>query len=174
MDNTVVDLWQGASEFFNKKTGEALVPDDLVHYDLWLDYKLEDAKGQWMFRTMCNQAGFWEGLPPIRGALSTLSKLKEKYDIYLVTQPMHMLNCYYEKADWVKVHLPFIGMEKLIFTYDKGVLLGDILVDDYLPYLTKFQGKKILFTQPYNRDLPFQGYRACTWKELGEMLNGVL
>lgn len=80
-----------------------------------------------------SQFGFFSNLEPIPGAIEGYNKLKENYDVYILTRPsIYNLMCYTEKADWVKRHLGFHELENLIMMCDKSLVQGNgaYLIDD--------------------------------------------
>lgn len=67
-------------------------------------------------------------IPGARGAVFDLQKLG--YDIWVLTQPLaECFESYSDKAKWVQLHFPSL-YKKIIMTQDKGLHLGDYLVDD--------------------------------------------
>ena len=79
--------------------------------------------------------GFFENLKPIAGAIESVKKLiqSEKYSPYILTAPS-ILNphCYTEKRLWVEKYFGMDFVDKLIICSNKGLLKGDVLIDDYI------------------------------------------
>jgi 5'(3')-deoxyribonucleotidase len=75
--------------------------------------------------------GFFLKLEPIDGAIDAVNKLKENYDVWILTRPSFMnINCYSEKAQWVLDHLGYDMLEKTILCGDKSLVKGHYLIDD--------------------------------------------
>jgi 5'-nucleotidase len=75
--------------------------------------------------------GFFLNLEEIPGAIDAVNKLKEEYDVWILTRPsFHNVNCFTEKAQWVWDHLGFDVLQKTIMAGDKSLLKGDYLIDD--------------------------------------------
>jgi 5'(3')-deoxyribonucleotidase len=145
----------------------------LAEYDIWKNWKLPEEVGIKLREQMFNTPGFWHDQFPYRGSIQALRNLQNKYSIYIATKPIYNDICINEKIDWLKVHLPFINQDNIIFCRDKSILSGDILVDDEPGHLLKFTGKRILFIQPYNTDyVKSFNYCAGNWKELEDLLSG--
>lgn len=91
-----------------------------------------------------SQYGFFTNLDPIEGAIEGVNKLRETNDVYILTRPS-TLNplCYTEKRIWIEKHFDLDFCENLILCCHKGLLKGDILIDDK-PWPT-FEGEQILF-----------------------------
>ena len=78
-----------------------------------------------------SQWGFFLKLEEIPGAIDAVNKLKEKYDVWILTRPsFHNVNCFTEKAQWIWDHLGFDMLQKTIMAGDKSLVKGDYLIDD--------------------------------------------
>jgi len=182
MDNVITDYSEAAcswlnKEFRNRKYDERTelfrtrVPDQLEQYEVLKNYKLYDLlEIKRLNQAMWDTPGFWDSMLPISGMGNELPKLREKYEIYIATRPIWNLVCVPEKLSWIQTHLPFLYPDRIIFTGNKGILSGDILVDDNFQHLLEFQGKRIIFTQPYNLAYTQFGFRVDSWKELVQLL----
>lgn len=113
---------------------------------------------------------FFLNLQPIPGAKYSLRELEYRgYDVWILTQPLagHP-ECYHDKALWIQQHFPQL-YNKLILTQDKGMLLGEYLIDDNLgKWKEKFEkngGTFIHFRYGgYNR--PDMMNPECQWKDI--------
>ena len=94
-----------------------------------------------------SQWGFFLKLEEIPGAIDAFNKLKESYDVWILTRPsFRNVNCYTEKAQWVWDHLGYDVLQKTIIAGDKSLLKGDYLIDDQLnANQEKFEGELIRF-----------------------------
>lgn len=80
-----------------------------------------------------SQYGFFERLVPISGAVSTLQAIisSTNHDPYILTAPSTRNPwSYVEKRVWVERHLGYEWVERLIICSNKGLLRGDLLIDD--------------------------------------------
>lgn len=75
--------------------------------------------------------GFFLDLDPVEGALSGVRTLiRMGYDVHILTQPLaESAHSYSEKAKWVGLHFPEL-VAKVHMTQDKGLFVGDYLIDD--------------------------------------------
>ena len=91
--------------------------------------------------------GFFLGLEPLPDAIESYKKLEEFYDVYILTRAsIYNTNCYTEKAEWVKKHLGFDTLNKLILCPDKSLVKGDYLIDDMnTDHQSEFEGEWIHF-----------------------------
>ena len=89
---------------------------------------------KWRTKTEFPQSkkGFWLDLEPMHGAIEAFKWLDARHDVWILTRPsFHNLNCYGEKAKWVRDHLGFDAQKKTILCGNKSLVRGDILIDDH-------------------------------------------
>lgn len=74
---------------------------------------------------------FFYNLDPVVGAKAGIFDLiKLGFDVWVLTQPFTLLpESYMEKAQWIQLHFPQLT-NKLILTQNKGLHIGDFLIDD--------------------------------------------
>lgn len=79
--------------------------------------------------------GFFENLQPIPGAIDAVNVLRssEQFDVYVLTAPSTKNPLSYtEKRLWIEKYFGYEFTEKLIICSNKGLLLGEYLIDDNL------------------------------------------
>lgn len=75
----------------------------------------------------------FENLPPIEGAIATVEKLFEIYDVYFLSTPVwRNPKSYQGKRIWIEKHFGEKSKKRLILTHRKDLQIGDYLVDDRL------------------------------------------
>src|ERR1700692_4062475 len=80
-----------------------------------------------------SRLGFFLELEPIDGAIETIKKLKEHFDIHFVTRPsIKNLHCFIEKAQWISKYFGEDMLNKLTITSYKQDFSGDYLIDDVI------------------------------------------
>lgn len=99
-----------------------------------------------------SKPGFFEGLEPKHGAIDSVEKLKrvESIDLYILTAPSTRNPLSYtEKRLWVEAKFGYEMTKNLILCSNKGLLKGDILVDDHVSGRGQehFEGRLIHFGQ---------------------------
>jgi 5'-nucleotidase len=94
-----------------------------------------------------SRLGFFITLEPIPGAIAAVNLLQKHFDVWILSRPSFFnLNCYTEKAIWIRNHLGFEMQKKLILCGDKSICKGDYLIDDMTADgQDKFEGEFILF-----------------------------
>ncbi|MDT3280693.1 5' nucleotidase, NT5C type [Shewanella scandinavica] len=79
--------------------------------------------------------GFFSCLAPKIGGIAVMKKMLEHPEIepYIATAPsLQNPLCYMEKRIWVEQHLGMEYVSRLIIIPNKGLLKGDILIDDHV------------------------------------------
>ena len=91
----------------------------------------------------------YKDLEPIEGAIDAFHKLNSKYEVYILSTPAWSNPASYtEKRLWVEKHLGPPSKKKLILSHNKGLLIGDYLVDDRIANgVADFKGEHIHFGQ---------------------------
>jgi 5'-nucleotidase len=131
-------------------------PMKIVYIDL--DDTLCDFKSAFLTALKMNPAiqypqsqyRFFANLEPIEGAIKAVKDLinSEQYDPYILSAPsIRNPLSYAEKREWVEVHIGYDFCEKLILCPHKGLLKGDILIDDNIEGKGQdlFEGELIQF-----------------------------
>lgn len=118
--------------------------------------------------------GFWRTMPIQPYAAEVVEEMTKKHDVYILTCPWPTSkNCIPEKLEWIQANLPFFNMRKVIFSCNKKLLHGDILIDDAPHYLEDNNCQKTLaFDYPYNRDCNVD-WRASNWLEIHDIINSI-
>jgi 5'(3')-deoxyribonucleotidase len=74
---------------------------------------------------------FFYYIEPIEKAIESYMFLDGLFDVWILTRPsIYSLDCFSDKAKWVKKYLGEPYLRKLIISSDKSLLKGDILIDD--------------------------------------------
>lgn len=84
--------------------------------------------------------GFFLSLKPMPGALVHVRKIIDMgYDVHILTQPVrHSPHSYSEKVKWVAMWFPEL-LGKITMTQDKGLIVGNYLIDDNQKWKDGFQ-----------------------------------
>jgi 5'(3')-deoxyribonucleotidase len=116
------------------------------------------------------EPGFFLHPRPIPGAIEAIERLHQAgHEIVFVTS---CLAGHTDKLTWLKRHFNF--PIRVVFTSEKYLVKGDVLIDDYPVNLTQWQaewpdGLALCFAAPYNEQ--WQGVRAHDWTGVEILLN---
>lgn len=94
-----------------------------------------------------NHPLFFQDLEPIDGAIESVKKLFEIYDVYFLSSPMWWVpESFTGKRIWIEKHFGELAVKKLILTHRKDLNIGHYLVDDRLKNgVLDFKGLHIHF-----------------------------
>lgn len=165
MDDCILDFESTWKQALIEMIGDVEFPERKSFY---IYHDMDDSYHS-IARTVADQPGLFERFTPYENALNALEQLDSLFDIELVTAPhTSNLNCYTEKAKWIKAHLGKSWLDKLTITKDKKQVLGDFLIDDH-PNVVGRQHvvptwEQIVFHQSYNADVECV-HRLHSWKQ---------
>ena len=116
------------------------------------ELELQGIKGQSLFK----HPSAYRALEPIEGAIDAWHALQDKYETYILsTPPWSNPDAWAEKRMWVQQHLGDSAKKKLILCHNKGLVIGDFLIDDRIANgVADFKGEHIHFA-----DSKFPGWR---------------
>lgn len=110
-------------------------------------------------RAVMSAPGFWRELPPRAPGFELLGLLRDAgFRVYVLTKgPYDAPQVWADKVAWCRARLPDVPV---IVTDDKARVHGHVLVDDWLPYVERWQrqwpaGLAIIPAQPWNAGVPF-------------------
>lgn len=147
MDGVVVNIMENWLQEYNSETGDDLTVDRITAWETHTFAK----EGTRIYDHMWRE-GFFNDAPPYPGALSGVKKIWDYgHEVYFASTPVASLWCAREKWNWVERTFPEIGRRNVILTWNKGMLRGDILVDDKPENLYEFMGTRFLMDRPWNR-----------------------
>lgn len=77
--------------------------------------------------------GLFENLVPIEGAVEAINRLREDFDLWILSAPsVRNPNCYKEKRIWIEKYFDYSLAKRLILCTNKGLVKGHYLIDDNL------------------------------------------
>lgn len=166
MDDVMSDTGQAILDLYNCHFKTSHTRAGIIHTNLWE----EEVFDKYMtIRDQLHKPGFFANLKVMDGAVEVVRELNDKYDVFIASAAMEFPNSLKEKHDWLGEHFPFIHWKNMILCGDKGILKGDILIDDHLKNLSVFEGQTLLFDAIHNQKT--EGHqRVKSWKEVGEIL----
>jgi len=164
-DNVIADLVAEWVRRYNYDYNDNLTPDKINVWN-W-SHLCKPECGKKIYDYMDDPELFLN-LPVIEGSQEVLKELSYTYDIYICTSPFNISNVE-PKHEWLLKHFSFLDQNKFVFTRDKSILAAEYLIDDKPANLEGFQGTKILFDAPHNRD-ENRFYRVNNWLEVKDIL----
>lgn len=164
-DDTVENLVECWTSMLNERHGTSVTPEDITSWEI---YKAFPTLTKDQVYSVLREDALWHRLQPIPGSVEVLSKLyHEGHQLYMVTASDYR-TCK-PKAERLLEIFPFLDWKHIIFTSNKQMVKGDILIDDGPHNLIDGDYFKILFDAPHNRSFPEAEYgmmRAHNWDEV--------
>lgn len=112
---------------------------------------------------------------PYPDSIEALNALDGAYDVVLATATPHIHIPH--RSRWFKKYAPFIHRKnQMIFLADKSMVVGDLLVEDHLPHIKKWQEVNGNYTafcidRPWNKeDPPWKYTRVPSLRYIAEIL----
>jgi 5'(3')-deoxyribonucleotidase len=95
-------------------------------------------------------AGFAHAIKPYDGALSFVERLQTLGDITVVTAPYVQSRTWcYDRTKWLEKHFGFNARD-IIFTSQKNIIKGNVLIDDNIAHCTSFPEYAVLISRSWN------------------------
>lgn len=148
-------------------------PDDVTEYDIAKAFPgLTPAQ---VYAPLYRQ-GFCRSLKPYHGAVEAVRRLQELGEVYCVTKPTKSPYWKNEREEWLQAVVG-IPEDHVIFCHDKGMIRGDVLVDDNPEFVEAWwnaglmddtEKNPFLWDRPYNRKSTFGWMRVSTWDRIIE------
>jgi 5'-nucleotidase len=110
--------------------------------------------------------GFFANLKMIPGSRDALEVLSRYSRIYIVSAATEYPNSLGEKFEWLAGNFPFIDWRQIVLCGDKSIIRAEYMIDDNIYHLRGFEGEKILFDSPHNRQVPDHVHRVRNWEEV--------
>lgn len=116
---------------------------------------------------------FWNTVEVNPAAVTAIERwVRQGHKVYLCTAS-HFNNMLGYKIR--KTLEPFnpelINERNVIIAQDKSAIIGDAMIDDCIDNLNNFNGLRICFAQPWNRE--YRGSRSCSWEAIDKIIQYV-
>ena len=145
-DDVLAEYIQGVTDAYNQKYNTSILASQCTSWDLYQVFGEE-------VDTVMHEPDLFRKLKPVKNALEVFERLyrSELFEMYIVTaaNPTSVP----AKAEWIKEHLPFFPMDRVIFCQRKSMIKGDFLLDDGMHNIEAFKqvgGTPIIFERPHN------------------------
>ena len=114
--------------------------------------------------------GFFRTVPLVPGSRDVLEKLNRQYEVFVVSAALEFPTSLDDKREWLNDLFPFITWRQIVFCGSKEIVRADLMIDDHLKNLDKFEGDTFLFSQPHNRRILTMHRRVDSWEEIASIL----
>ena len=163
MDGVLADLYGS----WVRAICDEIKPIDFSDWKTWEPHK-DLGVSEDMYKII-ERSGFFTDLKPLPNAIEVAEALWVKYDCRIVSAASYKADVVREKVRWLEEYFPFVNKRQLVFTKDKSIVSGDYLLDDGPHNIEDFPAGKILFDQPFNRDIDFPiNLRVFNWYQVAD------
>lgn len=149
VDGVIADFVDGFMYMYKLNGGA--VPDGFEwnHWD-----SMDELPDQGVREGIWHDPDLFFNLKPYPGAIDALEKLNSVYDVRIVTSLPHRHIPH--RSDWFQRYAPFIHRkDQMIFTNDKSLIMGDVLIDDSLDHIRAWNEaghiNAIIVDRPWNK-----------------------
>lgn len=160
VDDTLRDTSTRMLEIYNKEFNASLTVSDLKWYDVDASYPLVREKygisgDEWFFDRMGDDLFLDAGiLPGAKEAVDILSR----YGKIIICTYQRSIDNKLQCVRWLDNH--GIQYNGLVFTKDKYLVKGDVMIDDHLDNFWASEcGKGVLINMPFNEERDEEEYR---------------
>lgn len=145
-----MDTYKTALEYLEKADKRKIVYVDmdnvLVDFESGINTLSDSVKEEYAGR-LDEVPHIFSMMKPYEGAITAIERLKEKYDIYILsTAPWKNPTAWSDKLEWVQRYFGETFHKRLILSHHKDLNQGDYLIDDRTKNgASEFEGELILF-----------------------------
>lgn len=166
IDNTITNFSEVLLQANNNEYDTDYTYNQITSYD-WFDKTFEDP---WFITT---RHYFWNIVKINPEAIHTLeSWVKQGHKVLLVTASYFSDALGYKIKKTLEPFNPeLINERNVIIAQDKSAIMGDAMIDDCVDNLDSFNGLRICFAQPWNRE--YRGSRSCSWEAINKIIQHV-
>lgn len=159
LDIDEVVVFSGFVEAVNDFLGTNYVIDDFTDYYIDTAVIPEDRMDE--FNEFVNNRNLYEFAPILPGAIESLSRLKNYYNIHPLTSCVNETNIkgsgriFMDKYNFLLENLPFLDPKSFIFTSSKGLFKAYAKIDNLLSNFNDDEDVevKILFPAYHNKNI---------------------
>ncbi len=166
MDDVLADTYGMHITWYNRDFNQNLDMADFSAGEVWENVPEDSVES---VRNHARTEGFFLELQPKEDSIDVMRELQKKHEVFIASAATLFPKSMYEKSIWLAKHFPFIDWQHQIMCGHKFILRGDLLIDDRVYNLEKFEGDTLLFTAPHNH-LETDYDRVNSWKEIGDRL----
>lgn len=172
MDGTIADFNKSLLKKIKEMGMGDLEKKDMTHFRTEKNFSIE----HWSdIINIISQKDFYFDLESIEDSIKYVKEIfaHPEIDAFFCTSPLLSEYCIPEKQKWIIKYFGEEYLKKIIFSKDKTLVLGDILIDDK-PLVEGIREKNqswehIYFDQPYNRN-GVERRRIKDWKNWKEII----
>lgn len=173
MDEVLCQFVKRMLEVWNGRHGTNVTREQISMWNL----DATCGPGAWKeIAEFIGQRDFFANLEPVEGAIKGMEAFRAAgHDIVIATHVNGAEvgpGAYAGKRDWVCKHLPWFKLDSLVFISRKGLLDGDVLIDDgehnIADWRSAHRKNGLIFDAPWNKHMQngYWTFRVHNWDEV--------
>ena len=184
MDEVLVQFVQAVLNRWNAMNGT-----DIQHREVnvWrmeaiLGMAHDGRPAEGMIDEWMSEKGFFLALEPIPGAIDGFNALNDAgHELVIATsipEAVHQ-NAFDDKRKWMRRHFPWFSMKNFIATSRKGLIQGDVLIDDgehnikdWVENHNPHWSPAVVYDAPWNRPTSQAQARVHGWRQILHLIDG--
>lgn len=167
VDDTVASLVETWIKLYNVDFKDNIKKSDIVAWDIGSFIKNPNNR-QYLYEYI-EDPTIYDKIKPIKDSLWGINKLKNMgYRVVFATAST--IGASGRKYRWLKDYGFIDSKSDYIECYDKNLVRGDYIIDDRFDNVINFQGKGILYSQPWNLKDNWN-MRCNNWKEVINLIS---
>ena len=117
---------------------------------------------------------FWNTVKVNPAAVTAIERwIRQGHQVYLCTASHFNDMLGYKIRKTLEAFNPeFINKRNVIIAQNKSIIMGDAMVDDCVDNLVNFEGARICYAQPWNKDYG-GSLRFSDWNKINEVINAI-
>ena len=130
-DDVLAEYIQGVTQAYNEKYNTCISAKECVSWDLYQVFGEE-------VETVMHEPDLFRKLEPVKDAIEVFKRLytSNLFEMYIVTAAN--AKSVPAKVEWIKEHLPFFPIDRVIICQRKNMIKGDFLLDDGMHNIEAF------------------------------------
>lgn len=167
IDSTITNFGEVLLAVNNARAETNYRYSDIISYN-WFDKTFSNP---WQPTTI---EKFWNKVQVNSKAVSTLEQWVEQgHKVYLVTASHFNNTLGYKIRKTLEAFNPeLINERNVIIAQDKSIIMGDAMIDDCIDNLVNFNGARICYAQPWNKNYG-GSLRFSDWNKINEAINAI-
>lgn len=168
LDDVLNNLLEAWTAYLNSMYNLDMKPEDITEWDITKAFK--SLTPEQIFNPLTDPK-LYDNVTIRKDAKKYLPLLAQKHKIRIVTNTPVSISEYKFNKTLYNI-FQFIKQEDVVVTVNKSSISGDVLIDDYIRNFDGCTCRKLLFTQPHNKDieLPDDIIRVNNWEEIYQII----
>ena len=167
IDNTITNMNEVLLQMCNAHYGTSYTYQDITSYDFF-DKTFDDP---WRFT---NTRQFWDDVDIDKAAIKQIKSWIMLGHHVLIVTASHFNDMlgYKIRKTLESFNHELVNERNIVITQDKSIIRGDLMIDDCVDNLVNFNGARICYAQPWNKDYG-GSLRFSDWNKINEAINAI-